>query len=113
MWEAQASFAPQNQARVEAAFREEVARALKDGFTQRELDEARKGLLSARRLARAQDAVLAGALANNLYLDRTFAISQKVDDAIAAATLENVNAALRKYLKPDRFVFAFGGDFKP
>jgi zinc protease len=113
MWEAQASFAPQNQARVEAAFREEVARALKDGFTQRELDEARKGLLSARRLSRAQDGVLAGALANNLYLDRTFAISQKVDDAIAAATLENVNAALRKYLKPDRFVFAFGGDFKP
>ncbi len=113
MWEAQASFAPQNQARVEAAFREEVARALKDGFTQRELDEARKGLLSARRLARAQDGALAGALANNLYLDRTFAISQKVDDAIAAATLENVNAALRKYLKPDRFVFAFGGDFKP
>ena len=113
MWQAWAIFAPQNQSRVEAAFREEVARALKDGFTQGELDEARKGLLSARQLARAQDANLAGALNNNLYLDRTFAISQKVDDAIAAATLAEVNAALRKYLKPDRFVLGFGGDFKP
>jgi zinc protease len=112
MWEAEASFAPQNQARVEAAFREEVARALKEGFTQRELDEARKGLLSARNLARAQDAVLASAINNNLYLDRTFAVSQKTDDAIAAATLASVNAALRKYLKPEQFVYGFGGDFK-
>jgi zinc protease len=113
MWQAWAIFAPQNQPRVEAAFREEVARALKEGFTQRELDEARKGLLSERQHARAQDSVLARSLNNNLYLDRTFAFSQKVDDAIAAATLASVNAALRKYLKPDQFVFAFGGDFKP
>ncbi len=113
VWEAEATFAPQNQARVEAAFREEVARALKDGFSQRELDETRKGLLSARKLARAQDTVLASALSNNLYLDRSFAISQKVDDAIKAATLADVNAALRKYLKPEQFVFGFGGDFKP
>ncbi len=113
MWQAWAIFAPQNQPKVEAAFREEVARALKDGFTQSELDEAKKGLLSARRLARAQDAVLAGALNNNLYLGRTFAISQKVDNEIAAASLDSVNAALRKYLKPDAFVVGFGGDFKP
>ncbi len=113
MWQAWAIFAPQSQPRVEAAFREEVARALKDGFTQRELNEARKGLLSERQHARAQDTVLAGALSRNLYLNRTFAVSQKVDDAISAATLNSVNAALRRYLKPDRFVFAFGGDFKP
>ena len=36
---------------------EEIARALKDGFTQQELDEARRGLLSARTHARAQEAV--------------------------------------------------------
>jgi zinc protease len=113
VWQAEASFAPQNQARVETAFREVVALALKDGFTQRELDAARKGLLGARKLARAQDGVLAGALNNNLYLDRTFAVSQKVDEAIEAATLADINAALRKYLRPEGFVFAFGGDFKP
>ena len=113
MWQAWAIFAPQNQPRVEAAFREEVARALKDGFTQAELDAAKKGLLNARRLARAQDSVLAAALNNNLYLGRTFAISQKVDEQIAAATLDSVNAALRKYLDPKAFVIGFGGDFEP
>jgi len=113
MWQAWAIFAPQNQPKVEAAFREEVARALKDGFTQAELDAAKKGLLNARRLARAQDSVLAAALNNNLYLGRTFAISQKVDEQIAAATLDSVNAALRKYLDPKAFVIGFGGDFEP
>ena len=41
-WQATAIFAPQNQPRVEAALKEEVARALKDGFTQAELDEGRR-----------------------------------------------------------------------
>ncbi|QAZ41001.1 insulinase family protein [Methylibium sp. Pch-M] len=111
-WQAQAIFAPQNRAKVEAAFREEVARALQDGFTATELQEAQRGLISARRLSRAQDARLAAGLAGNLRLDRTFAISQQVDDAIAAATLEQVNAALRKYIRPEAFVYGFGGDFK-
>jgi zinc protease len=111
-WEARAIYAPQVRAKVEAAFREEVARALEQGFTQQELSEGQRGLLSFRRLARAQDASVAAALANNLYLDRTFAYSGKVDAALAALTVEQVNAALRKYIRPDRFVLAFAGDFK-
>lgn len=111
-WQAQAIFAPQNRPKVEAAFREEVARALQEGFTATELQEAQRGLISARRLSRAQDARLAAGLASNLRLDRTFTISQQVDDAIAAATLEQVNAALRKYIRPEAFVYGFGGDFK-
>ena len=112
MWQASAIFAPQNRAKVEAGFREEVARALKDGFTERELEEAKKGLLSGRALARSQDGNLASALVNNLYLGRTFLVSQQVDEAIARATLAEVNAALRKYLQPEKFVLGFGGDFK-
>ena len=112
MWSTEAIFAPQNRARVEAGFREELARALDRGFTAQELDEAKKGLLSSRRLARSQDGNLASALLNNLYLGRTFAVSQQVDQQIEAATLDQVNAALRRYLRPDRFVIGFGGDFR-
>ena len=112
-WRASAIFAPQNRAKVETAFREEVARALKDGFTAQELTEGQASVLNFRRLARAQDAVVAQALANNLYLDRTFALSARVDAAIGALTLDQVNAALRKYVTPDNFVSAYAGDFKP
>jgi zinc protease len=112
-WQASAIFAPQNQAKVEAALREEVARALKDGFSQAELDAGRTGLLNQRRLSRAQDAVVAGTLVGNLYLQRRFALQQKTEDSIAALTLEQVNAALRRYIDPTRWVWVFAGDFKP
>ena len=111
-WSATAIFAPQNRAQVETAFNEEVKRVLKDGFDEKELADAKQSLLSFRRLSRAQDTNLASAIASNLKLGRTFAISQKVDEQIAAATREQVNAALRQHLKPESFVFGFGGDFK-
>ena len=111
-WMASAIFAPQNRSKVETAFREELERLLKDGCTEKELSEAKQSLLNFRRLSRAQDTNLASSLASNLKLGRTFAVAQKVDDAIQAATLAQVNAALRKHLQPTSFVFGFGGDFK-
>ena len=111
-WVASAIFAPQNQPRVEAAFREETLRALKDGFTQAELDTQRAGLLSARRLGRAQDAAVASRLVQNVHLGRRFERAQQLDDALAKLTLAQVNAAFRKYIDPARWAAAWGGDFK-
>jgi zinc protease len=113
VWQASAIFAPQNLAKVEAAFKQELVRALKDGFTAQELAEGKRGLLAFRKLSRAQDRNLASGLANNLDLGRTFAVSARVDDALGKLTLEQVNAALRTYVKPDSFVSAVAGDFKP
>ncbi|MBL8352924.1 MAG: insulinase family protein [Burkholderiaceae bacterium] len=112
-WQVSAIFAPQNQARVEAALQEEVARALKDGFTQAELDAGRQGLLNQRRLARAQDPVVAGMLGSNLYLQRSFALQQRNDDRIAVLTLDQVNAALRRHIDPASWAVFWAGDFKP
>jgi len=112
-WTVSAIFAPQNQAKVEAALKEELARSLKDGFTQAELDQGRTGLLSFRRLSRAQDSTVAGALVQNLYLDRRFDFAQQVDETMAKLTLEQLNAAWRRYIDPSRLVLAWGGDFKP
>jgi zinc protease len=112
VWKAQAIFAPANLPKVERALREEIDRALKDGFTAAEVEAAKKALLNLRRLSRAQDGTLAGALAGNLELERSFLVSQKVDDAVAALTVEQVNAALRKHLRPAAFATVVGGDFK-
>ncbi|KNZ32065.1 MAG: zinc protease [Methylibium sp. NZG] len=112
-WQASAIFAPQNLAKVEAAFQQELARALKDGFGAAELEEGKRGLLNFRRLSRAQDGRIVSALANNLYLGRTFAVSARVDAALEKLTLAEVNAALRKYIRPQDFIAAFAGDFKP
>lgn len=111
-WSVRAIFAPQNRAKVEAAIREEIDRVLKDGFSAEELERGRRGYLSFRQLSRAQDANLASALAENLYLGRTFLVSQHIDDALARVTLDEVHAALRRHLQPERFVIGVAGDFK-
>ncbi|MBA3505772.1 MAG: insulinase family protein [Betaproteobacteria bacterium] len=106
-----AIFAPENLDKVRSGLSEEIARALQEGFTDQEVADAKAGLLQERRLARAQDGAVAGSLANQLYLDRTFATSGEIDAKIEKLTTAEVNAALRKYLKAPEFAFSFAGDF--
>jgi zinc protease len=107
----EAIFAPENLVRLRTALNEELARAVRDGFTEAEVADAKRALLQERALARTQDARLAAALATQAYLGRTFAYSAKVDAEIAGLTADAVNAALRKYVKPDAFVGVYAGDF--
>jgi zinc protease len=111
-WTSTAIFAPQNRAKVEAAWRQEIDRSVKEGYTQAELDEAKNGLLNRRRLSRAQDEETASTLRSQLELGRTFEVSRQVDDKIQALTLDEVNAAWRKHFDPAKLVVAWGGDFK-
>src|SRR5690606_805967 len=57
-----AIYAPQNGDRVEAAIRDELRRALAEGFRPDEFEDARKALLKARHIARNADTSLAGRL---------------------------------------------------
>ncbi len=104
--------APQNVARAEQAVREEIERALKEGFTAAEVEDAKKGLLQSRTMNRSQDPVVASAWISNLDLGRTFAFSKQFEDRIRAVTLEQVNAAFRKYIDPAKMTFVIAGDAK-
>ena len=55
----QAILAPQNLKKAEAALYEEIDRVIKDGFTQEELEEAKKGYIDYRAINRSQDALVA------------------------------------------------------
>ncbi len=109
---AYAIFAPENLAKVRTGLSEEFDRALKDGFTEAEVKAAKEGVLQERVLGRTDDGRIAGALVSQAFLGRTFATSATVDAAIARLTPQDVNAALRKYLKPGEFAYAFAGDFE-
>jgi zinc protease len=107
-----AIYAPQNRDRVKLGISEEMARALKDGFTETEVATTKQALMQARRIARAQDGSLAGGLALQSYLGRTWDHAAKVDAGIEAVTVASANAALRKYLNPAEFAWSYAGDFK-
>ncbi|MEJ7618523.1 MAG: pitrilysin family protein [Pyrinomonadaceae bacterium] len=108
---ATAIYAPQNVARLEAVFKEEIARALKDGFTAEEIEAAKKGYLQSRQVSRAQDDELVGRLGNYLFLNRTLAFDAELDKRLGALTPEQISAVMRKYITPDKITIIKAGDF--
>ncbi|MEQ4619247.1 MAG: pitrilysin family protein [Corticimicrobacter sp.] len=112
-WSVYAIFAPENRARLEQAINEELARALKDGFGDQEVADGITALLNYRALSYAQDGALAGLWLGYLDRDRDFNWAVRLDERLRALKASEVNAALRKYLKPADFSKAIAGDFKP
>ncbi len=105
-------FAPQNRDRVRAAIREELQRAVREGFSAEELERGKRALLEARRMQRTQDRALAGRLAHYLFAKRTFAWDIDFEAKIAALTPAAVHAALRRHLDPAKLSIITAGDFK-
>lgn len=106
------SFAPENLARFETAVREELHKALQDGFTKEEVEFAKQAILRSRRQYITQEQAVTDILADNLYWGHTLERREQRDRQYAELTLEEVNAALRKYLDPARLSVAVAGDFK-
>ncbi|GHF96004.1 M16 family metallopeptidase [Thalassotalea marina] len=102
--------APQNLAKVEVGFKEEIARMLKDGFTAEEVAAAKSGLLQGRKVSRSQDRELASDLNTNLRLDRTMEHSKQYEKAIAELSAEDINKVMRKYISVDAFAIIQAGD---
>jgi zinc protease len=103
---------PENMDRVDKAVAEELEMILKDGVTAKELDEAKKSYLEARKTRRSADAMLAFLLADGLENDRTMAYHADLEKKVAALTPEAVNAAIKKYWDPKKLVIIRAGDFK-
>ncbi len=102
--------APQNLRRLDAAVREELARALKDGFTAEELAGAKSGLMQQRKQSRADDGVLASGWTAYLYRDRTYEWSREFERKLMAVSLPELNAAFRKAIDPSRLSVVMAGD---
>jgi zinc protease len=103
---------PLNIDKVDRAIAEELQRWLKDGIEAKELEEGKEAYLEQLRVERADDSSLASSLVSTLHLGRTFAFHAEQDRKIAALTVEQVNAAIRKHLDPKKLVIVRAGDFK-
>jgi zinc protease len=103
--------APQNTAKLEAAAREEIGRARKDGFAAEEVAVAKSGWLQAQQVSRSQDGELAGLLARHLFNGRTLAWNAELEKKVSALTPEQVAAAVRKWIDPQKLSVVRAGDF--
>jgi zinc protease len=104
--------APQNAPKVEASFKDELARTLKDGFAADEVAAAKKAWLDEQAVARSQDQMLAGTLARREFYDRTMKFDEALEAKVAALTPAQVTEAFRRHIDLSALSFVKAGDFK-
>jgi zinc protease len=107
----QAISAPQNTPKVEASFKDELARTLKDGFTADEVALAKKSWLEQQLVFRADDSAVLALMSSHERFDRTFQWEAGVEAKVAALTPEQVNDAFRRRVDPAALVYVKAGDF--
>jgi zinc protease len=111
MFQAYAIYAPENATKLEAAFKEEIDKMRNEGFTAEELAAAKSGYIQNRGMNRAEDRSLSSTLNNYLQLDRTMMWDAELEKKIMALTPAQINAAMKKYVDPSKFVYVKAGDF--
>jgi zinc protease len=103
---------PQNVAKLGTAFREEIERAARDGFTREELEAAKTGWLKSRQVSRSNDGGLAATLSSYLFWKRDLTWDAQREEAIRNLTTDQVNAAIKKHLDYARMISVKAGDFE-
>jgi zinc protease len=102
---------PSNTPKVEASFVDELSKTLKTGFTAAELTAAKKAIRDSRISDRTSDGGLLSLIANREQWGRTLAWDDALDAKFQALTLEQVNAAFRKFVNAESVSIVKGGDF--
>ena len=103
---------PKNMPKVEDAITDELAKFLKDGVSDKEVEEARKAFLALLKNDLASDPVLAGILLGQLEMGRTSKFLAEFEKKVGALTADQVNEAFRKHVDPRRLVIVMAGDLK-
>jgi zinc protease len=106
------SLNPVNGPKVEASFKDELAKTLKEGFTEAEVVKSKEAYLNARMVARSSDAGLLGQLASHEHLGRTMKWDEQLEQKIRSLTAAQVNAAFRKHVDPAALSIVKAGDWK-
>lgn len=103
---------PLNIDKVDKAVADELARLLKDGVEAKELADAKAAWLEKAKVQRSSDVAMASLLNEGLIDGRTMAYYSDLEKKVAALTVDQVNAAIRKHIDPKRLVIVRAGDFK-
>ena len=99
-------------AKLEAAFNEEIARALNEGFTEQEVDASQVRLAAGaqRRRARRTSELVARPGAQDV-LGPHLAWDAELEKQVQALDAAQIRAALAKYIVPAKFTIVKAGDF--
>ncbi len=111
-WGVYAIFNPMYKNRLDSAFKDEINKALQGGFTADELKKSVTAWLGQRKTLLGVDNYLASHQATYLDQGRELDFDTQFEDKAKALTVEQVNAALKKYVSVDKITIVYAGDFK-
>ncbi len=111
-WGVYAIFNPMYKNRLDSAFRDELNKALTGGFKADELSKAVTAWLSARKTSLGLDQYLVSHIESYLDMGEDLSFDTDYEDKAKALTVDQVNAALKKYVGPDKMTMIYAGDFK-
>ncbi|VUD59122.1 putative zinc protease [Thalassocella blandensis] len=103
--------APENTEKVHQAFVEELNRAIAEGFKAEELELAKESILNSIKVEYSDHAKLTDILIENLSDGVSMLDKKKLQDRLSQLKLEEVNAAMKKYLDPAQMTVVKAGDF--
>jgi len=111
-FQARATSNPASTPKLEAIFKEELSKAVADGFTDQEVAEAKKSFHDQRVVGRSQDAQLLQLIATREEYGRTLDWDTQMDAKVEALTAAQVNTAFRRHVDPSAISIVKAGDFK-
>jgi zinc protease len=106
-----AIYNPENAAKLEAAFQDEMTKMLDKGFEAQELAEAKKGWLQRQQVSRSEDRELASSLASLLEQGRTLAFDRDFEAAVEKLTADQILSVMRRHLDLGAMTRIQAGDF--
>ncbi len=110
-WSWYAFYNPTKKDAVNKALKEEIATALKGGFTQEEMKSNLTSWLNSRKTGLGNDGTLMNLVNTQLQFGVALDDYDKLEAQVSALKLDQVNAVLRKYISEDKLTSIFVGDF--
>lgn len=110
-WAWYAFFNPTKKDLVNKALKEEVNKAVKDGFTEEEFKSNLTSWLNSRKTGLGNDNTLMGLVNSQLQYGQSLDEYDALEAKVSALKVSQVNDILRKYISEDKMTSVFAGDF--
>ncbi len=98
--------------RATASIDEEVTSLVRDGVTQKELDDSRRYLIGSIPRALETNAAIANFLQTEEFFGLGLDYDARLPDLLTAVTLDEANATARRALDPDRATVVIAGPYQ-
>ncbi len=111
MWGVFAIFNPMYKNRLDSAVRDVINKTIQEGFKADEFQKSVASWLQQRKIGLGMDDALATRLANYMDQGKDLHFYEENERSVRNLTLEQVNAALKKYISPDKMTVVYVGTF--